>query len=86
MNELHTSEWRLFLNFFSHSAKLLEKKRVALKTVKRYDKLKILYQRVLESAQVSAETKRTLKEQYKTLNPFDLRKNLEAKLKKIFTP
>jgi hypothetical protein len=84
MNALYTSEWRLFLNFFCPSVKLLEKKRIASKTVKRYDKPKTPYQRVLESPEVSLETKRQLKEQYKTLNPFDLRKALEEKLKKIF--
>jgi 5S rRNA maturation endonuclease (ribonuclease M5) len=84
MNELYTSEWRLFLNFFCPSVKLLEKKRVASKTVKRYDKPKTPYRRVLESPAVSEESKRTLKELYKTLNPFDLRKALEEKLKKIF--
>lgn len=86
MNELYTSEWRLFLNFFCPSVKLIEKKRVASKTVKRYDKPKTPYQRVLESPEVSAETKRALREQFKTLNPFVLRKALEEKLKKIFKP
>ncbi len=84
MNALYTSEWRLFLNFFCPSVKLLEKKRIASKTVKRYDKPKTPFQRVLESPNVSPETKRELKEQYKTLNPFELRKALEEKLKKIF--
>jgi hypothetical protein len=86
MNALYTSEWRLFLNFFCPSVKLLEKKRVASKTVKRYDKPKTPYRRVLESPAVSEESKRKLKELYKTLNPFDLRKALEEKLKKIFKP
>jgi hypothetical protein len=86
MNELYTSEWRLFLNFFCPSVKLLEKKRVASKIVKRYDKPKTPYRRILESPDVSEETKRNLKEQYKTLNPFELRKALEIKLKKIFKP
>jgi hypothetical protein len=84
MNELYTSEWRLFLNFFCPSVKLLEKKRVASKIVKRYDKPKTPYRRIMESPNVSEETKRKLKEQYKTLNPFELRKALEVKLKKIF--
>jgi hypothetical protein len=86
MNALYTSEWRLFLNFFCPSVKLLEKKRVASKIVKRYDKPKTPYRRILESPDVSDETKRKLKEQYKTLNPFELRKALEEKLKRIFKP
>ncbi|HEX9020862.1 MAG TPA: integrase [Nitrospirota bacterium] len=86
MNALYTTEWRLFLNFFCPSVKLIEKKRVASKTVKRYDKPKTPYQRVLESPEISKETKDQLKEQYKTLNPFELRNALEEKLKKIFKP
>ncbi len=84
MNALYTSEWRLFLNFFCPSVKLIEKKRIASKTVKRYDKPKTPYRRVLESPNISEEVKRKLKEQYETLNPFELRKILEEKLKKIF--
>lgn len=86
MNELYTTEWRLFLNFFCPSVKLLEKKRVASKTVKRYDKPKTPYQRVVDSPEIPKETKERLKEQYKTLNPFELRNALEEKLKKIFKP
>lgn len=86
MNELYTTEWRLFLNFFCPSVKLLEKKRVASKIIKRYDKPKTPYRRVLESPNVSEEAKRKLKEQYKMLNPFELRSALEVKLKKIFKP
>lgn len=59
------------------------KKRVASKIVKRYDKPKTPYRRILESPDISDETKRKLKEQYETLNPFELRKTLEVKLKKI---
>jgi hypothetical protein len=73
MNELYTSEWRLFLNFFCPSMKLLEKKRVASKIVKRDDKPKNPCRRILESPDVSEESKRNLKEQYKTLNPSELR-------------
>ncbi len=86
MNELYTTEWRLFLNFFCPSVKLLEKKRVASKIIKRYDKPKTPYRRVLESPHISGEAKQKLKELYKTLNPFELRNALEVKLKKIFKP
>ncbi len=84
MNDLYTKEWRLFHNFFCPSVKLIEKKRIASKTIKRYDKPKTPYQRVLESKCVSAYNKRYLKEQFKTLNPFRLRKTINKKLKKIF--
>ena len=85
MNNLYKSEWRLYHNFFCPSVKLVEKKRVASKTIKRYDNPKTPYQRVMESKHVSRSIKLKLKEQFKGLNPFTLRKNMEKKLKKIFT-
>jgi len=84
MNNLYSREWRLYHNFFLPSAKLLEKKLVNGKTIKRYDQPKTPYQRVLESPSVSAAVKRSLKEQFETLNPFKLKKAIEDKLKTIF--
>jgi hypothetical protein len=84
LNELYKSEWRFYHNFFQPSVKLIEKKRVASKIIKRYDKPKTPYQRVLESPDVSALVKRSLKEQYVKLNPFSLRKAMEKKLAKIY--
>lgn len=84
MNELYQSEWRLYHNFFQPSTKLIEKKVIASKTIKHYDKPKTPCERVLESPYVSASVKRSLKEQFDTLNPFQLRKAIESKLKRIF--
>jgi hypothetical protein len=84
MNDLYRSEWRLYHNFFQPSTKLIEKKVIASKTVKRYDSPKTPYERVLESKHVALSVKRALKEQFETLNPFQLRKAIELKLKKIF--
>lgn len=84
MNNLYKAEWRLFHNFFCPSVKLIEKKRVASKTIKRYDMPKTPYQRVLESPEVSNEKKQILKEQFGDLNPFRLRKTIEKKLQGIF--
>ena len=84
MNELYRSEWRLYLNFFLPSVKLLSKERIGSKTIKKHDKPKTPYQRVLESEHVSVQNKTILKEQFKTLNPFNLKKQVEKKLAKIF--
>jgi len=84
MNDLYKSEWRLYHNFFLPSVKLVEKKVVASKTVKCYDTPKTPYQRVLESPEVPISVKRSLKEQFENLNPFQLRKTMEKKLKRIF--
>lgn len=84
MNGLYQSEWRLYHNFFQPSTKLIEKKIIASKVLKRYDKPKTPYERVLESKHVDSSVKRSLKEQFETLNPFQLRKGIETKMKKIF--
>ena len=84
MNHLYSQEWRLYHNFFLPSVKLMEKKLVDGKVIKRYDQPKTPYQRVLDSPYVSASTKRSLKEQFETLNPFRLRKAMEDKLNTIF--
>ena len=84
MNHLYSHEWRLYHNFFLPSVKLVEKKLVEGKAMKRYDQPKTPYQRVLESPYLSASIKRSLKEQFETLNPFRLRKAIEDELNTIF--
>ncbi|MFC1566942.1 integrase [bacterium] len=84
LNKLYKNEWRLFHNFFCPSVKLIKKQRVNSKIIKLHDKPKTPFQRVFESTYISNETKSTLKEQFDTLNPFELRKCIEKKLKKIF--
>jgi hypothetical protein len=84
MNMLYKSEWRLYHNFFIPSVKLLEKKRIASKTIKRYDSPKTPYQRVLESTHVSQSIKNSLRIEFEKLNPFKLKKAMENKLAKIF--
>lgn len=84
LNDLYKNEWRLFHNFFCPSVKLIEKKRIDSKIVKRYDTPKTPYQRLMESEHVKPETKAKLKQQFESLNPFELRSMIENKLKKIF--
>jgi hypothetical protein len=84
LNKLYTSEWRLYHNFFLPSVKLIEKKRIASRTIKRYDTPKTPYQRVMESTDISDEIKHSLENQFEKLNPFRLRRNMEKKLDKIF--
>jgi len=85
MNDLYKTEWHLYHNFFIPSVKLIEKKRVASKTIKRYDKPKTPYQRLLEadSVHIPEATKTELKELYQTLDPFELRDAIEKKTDKI---
>ena len=83
LNDLYKNEWRLFHNFFCPSVKLIEKKRVASKIIKRYDKPKTPYQRLMESPHVDSKIKEQLKKQFEALNPFELRNAMETKIEKI---
>ena len=83
LNELYTSEWRLYLNFFIPSAKLVEKERVGSKVIKKYDQPKTPFQRILDSSYIDQKTKSLLQKQFDQLNPFDLRNSLVVKIKRI---
>jgi hypothetical protein len=85
LNDLYRTEWRLFHNFFLPSVKLIDKERIGSKTLKRHDKPKTPYQRIMDSEYLDDATKTRLRNQFATLNPFLLRKNIESKLKKIFS-
>lgn len=84
LNNLYTTEWRLFHNFFCPSVKLIQKKRIGSKIKKIHDSPKTPYQRILTSTHVSQHTKQQLTRTFNSLNPFTLRNAIELKLKKIF--
>ena len=86
MNDLYANEIRLYKNFFMANVKLIEKKRVGAnqeKIKKIYDQAKTPYQRVLLCPEVDEATKQKLKEQYDSLNPAQLRRQILAKLEKL---
>lgn len=83
LNDLYRTEWRLFHNFFCPSVKLISKERIGSKTIRRHDSPKTPYQRIMESPYIDASIKEKLSVQLEGLNPFVLRKGMEAKLKKI---
>jgi len=67
---------RLYINFFQPVMKLTEKTRIGSKVIKRYDKPKTPYQRVLESPLVPDERKDALMRQYEHLNPAELQRQI----------
>jgi hypothetical protein len=87
LNDLYKNEWRLYFNFFVPSVKLIDKIRVRSKLIKKHDKPKTPYQRVMDASteHVSSETKRNLKEQFESLNPFELKKTIDKKIAKILS-
>lgn len=83
LNDLYKNEWRLFHNFFHPSVKLISKKRIGSKTIKRYDKPKTPYQRIMQSPHISGDVKKQLTKIFQALNPFELRNSIMAKIKII---
>ncbi|MFH0984130.1 MAG: integrase [Candidatus Omnitrophota bacterium] len=83
LNDLYRNEWRLFLNFFLPSTKLVEKKRVGSKIVKRHDKPLTPYRRTLNSEFVSESNKAALRTMAKNLNPFKLKRTIDEKIARI---
>lgn len=85
MNELYANEWSLYQNHFCSTMKLIEKIKINSKYRKRYDKPKTPYERVLECVNISAAKKEELRDIHKTINPFKLKKMIDAKAKVIFS-
>ena len=83
LNDLYTNEWNDYFNFFIPSMKLVEKYRKGSKIIKKHDKPKTPYQRIIESEYIDDETKMTLSEYVKKLNPFQLQKQMFEKIKTI---
>ena len=67
---------RLYTNFFQPQMKLINKTRIGSKVTKKYDKAKTPYQRVIECKEISEKIKGKLKNQYKTLNPAELKRQI----------
>ncbi len=82
LNELY-GHLRLYTNFFQPVMKLIEKTRIGSKVIKKYDKPRTPYQRVLESPSVPECKKQQLKEQYATLNPADLKRKITRLQQKL---
>lgn len=84
MNDLYANEWSLYQNHFSTTMKLIKKERINSKYRKYYDKPKTPYQRVLECPDISEDKKNEIRAIHQTLNPFHLKKTIDAKGKTIF--
>ena len=85
MNDLYANEWSQLQNHFCPTLKLKEKSRKGSRYVKHYHPPMTPYQRVMHSDSVPEMIRRRLEEQHRILNPFDLKRRIEAKLKYIFS-
>lgn len=83
INALYRDAWALYHNHFCPSMKLVEKRREGARQIKRYDAPKTPYQRLLESAVLDRQKRLALQQQHAALNPFALKRQIEAGLKEI---
>ena len=85
INDLYHNELRLYKNFFQPVMRLERKERVDGKTRRRYAKPMTPYRILRESGQLTAEALKTLDDLYHSLNPADLKRQIDQKLKRLFT-
>jgi hypothetical protein len=84
MNDLYEKEWSLYQNHFCPTMKLVSKEKINSRYKKSYDKPKTPYERLIGCNEISKNKKLELKSVHEGLNPFDLREQIENKLKRIF--
>ena len=84
MNGLYRHELRLFKNFFQPVMKLVKKERIKGKIHRKYDKAKTPYQRIMNSNQINKKTKDELAEIYESLNPAELKRAIDGKIKNLY--
>lgn len=85
MNNLYQNELSLLHNYFYPTMKLQDKVRIQSKIKKQYDKPQTPYHRLMASEHVTELQKIKLKQTFESLNPFDLQKSIQLKLKHIFS-
>ena len=83
INDLYHT-WGLFHNFFCPTLKLHRKVRRGSKTLRQYSAPQTPFQRLLDSAHLTSQQKDRLRAQYLTLNPLELKDQVEQKLKRVF--
>lgn len=80
---IHT-DLHAYVNFFQPVRKLVEKRRDGAKIYKRYDSAQTPYQRTMADKSVTALRKARLRQVYRQLNPAQLRRQIDEKLKQLW--
>ena len=81
--ELYRDYLEPYNNFFLPVIKLKSKERVNGKICKKYDKPKTPYERLMESEHISEEKKKELTTIYESLNPAELKRGIDKKIKEL---
>lgn len=85
LNDIYMNEWSLLNNYFIPTMKLEKKIKNGSQIKKIHSKPITPYERLLASEHMNQLQKQLLTNKYKILNPLKLRKELEIKLKKLFS-
>jgi hypothetical protein len=86
MNDLYAVEWSQFTNHFKPTFKLVKREKRGSRTIRSYQaKPQTPYQRLIESPDIEETIKTKLRQEHASLDPFDLKKSIERKLKNFFT-
>jgi hypothetical protein len=83
MHELYAGPLRDWQNFFLPTLRLSEKERRGARVIKRHDRARTPYRRVLESPYVSQDKKDELTEYYNSLNPVLIKKQMNAIIQEV---
>lgn len=84
INNLYRNELRLFNNFFRPVMKIKSKEKINNSVCRKtYDQAQTPYQRLMSSSQISDKKKQELKELYLSLNPLQLKRAVDEKIRKI---
>lgn len=84
MNEIYRDYWNPLHNFFLPQMQLIEKQRIGSRIKKKHDTPKTPFERLKLAPNVSEEEKTRLTTRMSSLNPFELKRGLEAKLDLFF--
>ena len=85
MNALYAKEWSQLQNHFCPTLKLKHKERIGARYHKQYHTPQTPYQRVMNCENVTDDAKSKLRTLHEMLNPFDLKQQIDAKLRNIFS-
>ena len=85
INDLYKNEWSIYQNHFVPTFKLLEKQKINSRYQRLYETPVTPYQRLMDSDYISPEKKYYLRKLHLSLNPYQLKREKERKLKLIFS-
>jgi hypothetical protein len=86
INALYREVWAPWQNFFLPCLKLERKWREGSQWRKRYGLPQTAYERLCAPGMLTLKARRALRERYASLNPFDLKDEVEKRVKQILLP